>query len=118
MVIKHTPTESMWADMNTKPKQGRAFHIDRSKMMNCPEDLSQDDDDVNNDRVKTMSEKIKKQNTSNRPTMKTHIPHDTKPKHVTWESSQECVGSGRKLGGRETWDVVTSTLARAPKRLM
>jgi hypothetical protein len=118
VIIKHTPTETMWADMNTKPKQGRAFRIDRSRMMNCPEGYGENDIGVNDTEVKTMSEEIKIQNTSNQPTMDTHIPHDTKTKHVTWESSQECVGSGRKLGGRRTWDVVTSTLARSSKRLV
>eukprot|EP00804_Cyclotella_cryptica_P011844 CCRYP_015374-RA/>CCRYP_015374-RA protein AED:0.32 eAED:0.30 QI:0/0/0/1/1/1/3/0/311 len=39
IVIKHAPTEEMWADMNTKPKQGRPFRKDWSQMMNCKEDL-------------------------------------------------------------------------------
>eukprot|EP00804_Cyclotella_cryptica_P023105 CCRYP_000347-RE/>CCRYP_000347-RE protein AED:0.29 eAED:0.21 QI:0/-1/0/1/-1/0/1/0/371 len=48
VVIKHTPTETMWADMNTKPKQGKAFRVDRSYMMNCPVEL---DGDVGDEEV-------------------------------------------------------------------
>ena len=33
----------MWVDMNTKPKQGTPFRVDRSMMMNVPEDY---DDDI------------------------------------------------------------------------
>lgn len=38
--VKHIPTDKMWANMNTKPKQGNAFSLDRSKMMNCDINLS------------------------------------------------------------------------------
>lgn len=40
VVVKHTLTSQMWADMNTKPKQGRSFRTDRSVMMNCDLELS------------------------------------------------------------------------------
>ena len=33
----------MWVDMNTKPKQGTPFRVDRSKMMNVPENY---DDEI------------------------------------------------------------------------
>ena len=37
MVIAHKqPTKEMWIDVNTKPKQGTPFKIDRSLLMNCP----------------------------------------------------------------------------------
>ena len=36
--IEHLGTEDMWVDMLTKPKQGKAFRIDRAKLMNCPVD--------------------------------------------------------------------------------
>ena len=75
VIIKHTPTETMWADMNTKPKQGRAFRIDRSKMMNCPEDLSSDNNEDDDNGMEAMS-KMKIQRTSNQPTMATHVPHE------------------------------------------
>ena len=36
VVIAHKPTKEMWIDVNTKPKQGTPFRIDRSLLMNCP----------------------------------------------------------------------------------
>ena len=35
---RHCPTHMMWCDMQTKPKQGKAFKVDRSHLMNVPED--------------------------------------------------------------------------------
>ena len=37
--VEHMPTEHMWIDVNTKPKEGRPFRVDRGMMMNCPVDL-------------------------------------------------------------------------------
>jgi hypothetical protein len=39
----HCPAETMWADVLNKPKQGAAFRLDRSHLMNVPVDY---DDDV------------------------------------------------------------------------
>jgi len=36
--IQYCPTERMWADVLTKPKQGTSFRRDRSYLMNIPED--------------------------------------------------------------------------------
>lgn len=36
--IKYRPTNEMWLDILTKPKQGAAFCRDRSMLMNCDED--------------------------------------------------------------------------------
>ena len=30
--VEHMPTDQMWIDVNTKPKQGRPFRVDRSEM--------------------------------------------------------------------------------------
>ena len=38
VVINHLGTEDMWVDVLTKPKQGKPFRKDRSKIMNCPLD--------------------------------------------------------------------------------
>ena len=38
--LAHMPTEQMWIDINTKPKKGTPFCIDRSIMMNCPIDVA------------------------------------------------------------------------------
>ena len=37
--VEHMPTDKMWIDVNTKPKMGRGYRVDRSMIMNCPIDL-------------------------------------------------------------------------------
>ena len=41
--FSYLPTDKMWIDMHTKPKQGTPFRTDRAKLMNCPVDY---DDNV------------------------------------------------------------------------
>jgi hypothetical protein len=36
IVIEHCPTEQMWMDINTKPKQGKVFHEFRGHVMGIP----------------------------------------------------------------------------------
>ncbi len=38
MKVTHCPTKEMWANVLTKPLQGRAFRLMRSKLMNCSVD--------------------------------------------------------------------------------
>lgn len=35
VAIEYCPTTQMWTDLNTKPKQGTPFRIDRAKQLNC-----------------------------------------------------------------------------------
>jgi hypothetical protein len=35
MIIVNCPTEGMWADILTKPLQGKAYRVMRSNLMNC-----------------------------------------------------------------------------------
>ena len=42
VVVKHVLTEHMEADMNSKPKQGNAYPVDHSYMMNCNVMLPED----------------------------------------------------------------------------
>ena len=44
VVIKDCPTEVMWADVNTKPKQGRVYKEMRAVLMNCPVDYIDETD--------------------------------------------------------------------------
>jgi hypothetical protein len=39
--IEHCPTEEMWADFNTKPRQGRGFMLFRSHLMGIEEDYDE-----------------------------------------------------------------------------
>jgi hypothetical protein len=36
--IDWAPTDKMWSDVLTKPKQGKGFRVDRAMLMNCDED--------------------------------------------------------------------------------
>ena len=40
--VRYCPTETMWADVLTKPKQGGPFQLDRSHLMNIPEYCDKD----------------------------------------------------------------------------
>ena len=44
VVIRDCPTEVMWADIQTKPKQGTIFKVMRSVLMNCPVDYIDETD--------------------------------------------------------------------------
>ena len=37
------PTEVMWADVQTKPMQGKAYRVQRAQLMNCPVDYLDED---------------------------------------------------------------------------
>jgi hypothetical protein len=41
--FEHCPTEQMWADINTKPKQGAVFREFRGHVMGVPNDYNDDD---------------------------------------------------------------------------
>ena len=38
VTIEHKPTDEMYSDVLTKPKQGKGFRQDRAMLMNCDED--------------------------------------------------------------------------------
>jgi hypothetical protein len=40
--LRYCPTESMWADVLTKPLQGAKFHLMRAFLMNCPTDYHEE----------------------------------------------------------------------------
>jgi hypothetical protein len=40
ITIKHCPTEQMWTDLNTKPKQGAVFWAFRGHVMGIPADYN------------------------------------------------------------------------------
>ena len=43
ITVEHCPTDQMWTDINTKPKQGLHFHTFRSHMMGIPVDYKDED---------------------------------------------------------------------------
>eukprot|EP00804_Cyclotella_cryptica_P001128 CCRYP_008414-RB/>CCRYP_008414-RB protein AED:0.57 eAED:0.57 QI:0/-1/0/1/-1/0/1/0/240 len=130
VIVKHVPTNKMWADMNTKPKQGLPFRTDRSYMMNC-------DVDVNSSIVENSSDKKGTQNGTKIRAVEMKQAQQNEPPHTTeqagirtsragdaitprvyWGGAQECVGSTRHLGGHNAWSRVTSVLRGGSKRLL
>jgi hypothetical protein len=79
IVIEHCPTEQMWTDINTKPKQGKVFRKFWGHVMGIPADYN--DDDYRKDVVTI-------------PPVSTMLPIPRAK-----ESLQECVG-GNLIGPR------------------
>ena len=81
--VVNCPTEEMWADVMTKPLQGKAFRVMRAELMNC---------EIN------YEDPIEKKTLSEKKTISIYAP-----KSVTWKSHlaspfktpQECVGQDR-----------------------
>ena len=44
MEVEHCPTEILWADILTKPKQGKNFRIFRAELLNCSENYEEADE--------------------------------------------------------------------------
>ena len=44
MDIKYVPTDQMWSDILTKPKQGKGFRMDWSHLVNIPEDYDDEEE--------------------------------------------------------------------------
>jgi hypothetical protein len=55
--VVHCPTEEMWADVLTKPLQGKAFRVMQSKLMNCSEEYT---DSETNDENSTQAKDAEK----------------------------------------------------------
>jgi hypothetical protein len=93
MKVTHCPTEEMWADVLTKPLQGKAFRLMRSKLMNCSIDYEEHDSEQEEETGKATTSDERKAKSS-------------KPNPVTGRMScraptqtlQECVGSPRLPG--------------------
>jgi hypothetical protein len=82
--LEHCPTEEMWADMNTKPRQGRAFIVFRSMLMGIPEDYNDEKEGIA--REKAMAKRRREAEDLER---KKTIEQ---AKAMTADRPQECVG--------------------------
>jgi hypothetical protein len=96
--LEHCPTEEMWADVHTKPKQGKIFSVFRGVLMGIETDY---DDKVHEQdwlvifaekkRLKAEKDALKALKLAKAPSL------PTKPAAMTKASPQECVGaSGNK----------------------
>ncbi len=74
--IKHCPTEQMWTDINTKPKQGAVYHAFRGHVMGIPADYV---------------DKEYEENVKSTPPVSSMLPVPKEPKAL-----QECVGGNQK----------------------
>ena len=59
VVIKDCPTEVMWADILTKPKQGRVYKEMRAVLMNCPVDYIDETDPRSHQGLRTKKAKVR-----------------------------------------------------------
>ena len=85
MTVEYCPTEEMWCDVLTKPKQGLAFRKDRAMLMNCPVDWTD------------ICEGEQSPQGHNPPPRPTGCPTSTltgKARLLGRVSPQECVGGG------------------------
>jgi hypothetical protein len=116
VVVKHVPTDKMWADVNTKPKQGLGFRVNCSQLMNCDMDLQecQRQDVVDKDVVSQM--RTPRPKYFDKPVLQN--ASDNRAHHISWADTQECVESARQLGGKNSWSKVTSLVRGASKRLL
>ena len=101
--FEHCPTEQMWADINTKPKQGSAFREFRGHVMGIPAEYNDDD---------------------YRTKIPSTVPKSMLPMTKAQWASKECVGgdvSDTLLGSRivatkptkkVTWNSVIETQAQ------
>ena len=120
--IEHRPTNEMWSDMLTKPKQGKGFRTDRSMLMNCAENY---DDDA--ERMRThpkllpMIENDVTINTQNRRQAvdrrsvlgkEQNRPRKSDISHVTsiWDASSNRVGKNNAKARRRYNEVVKARL--------
>eukprot|EP00804_Cyclotella_cryptica_P002489 CCRYP_018085-RG/>CCRYP_018085-RG protein AED:0.29 eAED:0.29 QI:0/-1/0/1/-1/1/1/0/626 len=98
VVIAHTPTETMWADMNTKPKQGRGFRVDRSYMMNCPVDLNVDVDDASVFEIQETNQSVSENNERFSPSKNRTFPMTSRQNVSPGEVRRSVLGMG------ENWE--------------
>ena len=84
-VVEYKPTEEMWIDVNTKPKCGTPYKVDRSKVMNCP--------------IHIPDETLPKK------------PVPTTRSRQSAKGMQECVGGNGKMGTVRSQSGVRSRLA-------
>ncbi len=90
IVVQHCPTEQMWTDINTKPKQGSTFCEFRTQMMGIKQDY--------NDKIYSKvihirpPEALSRANQSSRPTIATTNSASPVPQ-LDRETPQECVGA-------------------------
>ena len=99
MIVVNCPTEGMWSDILTKPLQGKAFRVMRSKLMNCDEDYFE-------------NEETEKERAKCKPAVgRVSKPGSTRP-------PQECVGRSAISRGSAVMDRQSLGESRIVRRRM
>ena len=88
LTVTHCPTGRMWADIFTKPKQGKDFRVFRGEVMNCPEVY----DDAAEAKSDMIASRIKK------------VCFDTKRNSVKTKTLTSCVHRRSVLGVTQNGD--------------
>jgi hypothetical protein len=104
MKVTHCPTKEMWADVYTKPLQGGAFRLTRSKLMNCSVDY--EDEEVSEEKSPKMSVVNEGKARSNKPKPVTGRVSRQAPT----QALQECVGRPQLSAVTNRWLVGVSRI--------
>ena len=110
MKVTHCPTEEMWADVLTKPLQGRAFRLMRSKLMNCSVDY--EDQEV----PKEKSPNVAVANKGNAKLSKPRPVTGRVSCRAPTQTLQECVGKPQLLGAMNRWLVGVSRIQERARK--
>jgi hypothetical protein len=108
VIVEYKPTDDMWCDVNTKPKEGMGFKKDRAMHQNCPLEWP----DELNPTPPSMKRSTEKKTSKragvlrNKTNVVPNIPARTI--HKVKFGLQECVGNqavglGTSLEGKSTW---------------
>ena len=100
-MIKDCPTEVMWADILTKPLQGKAFREMRAILMNCPSDYIDELDARLQQRGIAKSEGVDPKKAGAK---RQKAPVKRERMHRSDRCAQECVGQVLRDTKRVSWD--------------
>jgi hypothetical protein len=121
--IEYRPTDKMWSDVLTKPKQGAAFRQDRSMLMNC--DTEYDDEKEMRDTPRMLLPKqegpvdpdiitsIIAPSSSPGNDRRSVLDSDVKKQRVVWNTSQNRVDVNNAKLRRRHLELVIARVMRA-----
>ena len=122
VTIEHRPTDQMWSDMLTKPKQGKGFRVDRSWLMGCDEDYNDEKERHSTHPLllpkeegpvdpKTITGTIITQNTNQAGDRRSVL--DKVRKSVTWDTSLNRVDKNNEKAKKRHLELVVARALRA-----
>ena len=121
VMVEHRPTDEMWSDTLTKPKQGKGMRVDRAMLMGCEEDYNDDRERERTDaqllpRVSdiTIMESDKDRSNDRRSVLDGGVKHDPFSTQTTglWNTSQNRVDVNNVKAKLRYSEVVKARLKR------